>query len=76
MKTTQERSRSITLDLAMNRATRTTKPNGLSFIETNYKPTLESGSVYRQSKTESWNPNSGAYNLSVDYVWTASAPTN
>ena len=76
MKTTQERSRSITLDLAMNRATRTTKPNGLSFIETNYKPTLAAGSVYRQSKTESWNPNSGAYNLSVDYVWTASAPTN
>tara|TARA_R110002167_G_C12687730_1_gene652104 strand:+ start:1209 stop:2726 length:1518 start_codon:yes stop_codon:yes gene_type:complete len=76
MKTTQERSRSITLDLGMDKTARTTKPNGLSFIETNYKPTLAAGSVYRQSKTESWNPNSGAYNLSVDYVWTASAPTN
>jgi hypothetical protein len=76
MLTTQERSRSITLDLGMDRATRTTKPDGLAFIETNYKPTLAAGSVYRQGKTESWNPNSGAYNLSVDYVWTASEPTN
>ena len=76
MATTQERSRSITLDLGMDRDTRTTKPDGLSYIETNYKPTLTDGSVYRQNKTETWNPNSGAYNLSVDYVWTAEEPTN
>jgi len=76
MKTTQERSRSISLDLSMDRDTRSIKPDGLSFIETNYKPTLAQGDVYRQTKTETWNPNSGAYTLSVDYVWTAEEPTN
>lgn len=76
MQTTQERSRSISLDLNMDRDTRSEKPDGLSYIETNYKPTLTEGEVYRQSRTETWNPNSGAYNLSVDYVWTAEEPTN
>jgi hypothetical protein len=76
MQTTQERSRSITLDLNMDRDNRTLKPNGLSYIDTNYKPTLATGVVYRQNRVETWNPNSGAYNLSVDYVWTAEEPTN
>ncbi len=76
MQTTQERSRSIAFDLVMDRDNRTTKPDGVSYVETNYKPTLAQGEVYRQGKVETWNPNSGAYNLSLDYVWTAEEPTN
>jgi len=73
MLTTGERTRSISLDLTMNQDNRTNKPNGLPEIAA-YIP--NASPVYRQNKTESWNPFTGAYNLTVDYVWTDNPITN
>lgn len=73
MATTGERTRSITLDLQMDQQNRAVKPNGLPEISA-YIPNATP--VYRQNFSESWNPFSGAYNLTVDYVWTDNPITN
>jgi hypothetical protein len=78
MSTTQERQRSISLDWVMDLDNRATRPSAtaLAYIEANHKPITASNLVYRQNKTESWNPSSGSYSLSVDYTWTDEEPTN
>ena len=75
MQTTNERKRSIALDVTMNQANRITKPSSaaLSYIQP-YVPTNVVS--YRENKTETWNPISGNYTLNVDFVWTDNQPTN
>lgn len=77
MNTTKERTRSISMDWVMNKANRTTKPSNdaLSYIENNFKPSGVDN-LYLTNKTETWNPRSGQYNISVDYTWTKNTPTN
>jgi hypothetical protein len=64
MQTTNEKTVSASLDLGMNRDSRTAKPNGDSLVGA-YAP----AGGYRRSRTESWNPYSGSYNLSVEWVY-------
>lgn len=65
MATTPEKKRSIQIDAVMKRGYRTQKPNVLS-IANNYKPTA---TCYVQSYNESWEPGSGTYNLSLEWVY-------
>lgn len=65
MATTQEATRSVSVELQMGRSYRTSKPDGTT-IASAYAPV---GIAYRQNKTESWNPKSGSYSLSIDYVF-------
>ena len=73
MSTTGERTRSISLDLTMDQNNRVTRPDGYAQIAA-YIP--NANPVYRQNASETWNPFSGAYSLSVDYVWTDNPITN
>lgn len=76
MATTGERTRSISLDLTMDQENRASKPTTLANgIIAPYKPTGVTV-YYRQNRVEAWNPFSGTYNLSEDYVWTDDEPTN
>lgn len=67
MATTNEATRSISVELQMDRDNRSSKPDGAS-VANQYVPV---GTTYRQNKTETWNPKSGAYSYSVDYVFVA-----
>lgn len=70
MNTTNEKTRSVSYEITLIKEKRGSKPNYESYV-TPYKPTSTTGgSVYRQSKTETWNPKSGTYSLSVDWVYT------
>ena len=72
MNTTGERTRSITLELQMDRDNRgfADKPDGLSYIESNYKPTITGAEkAYRQNKSETWAHRAGNYSISVDYTF-------
>lgn len=79
MATTQERTRSATLDLQIkkeiegNDNCRGVKPDGISWLLTNYTP-QGIDNVYIQSVTDSWSPTSGAYSATVDWVWTDDDP--
>jgi len=75
MNTTKERTVSVSLDLTMDKSTRTTKPSATEGADTSsasqiwtlvsaYRPT----NGHLQNKTENWNPRTGTYNLSV--AWT------
>jgi hypothetical protein len=64
MSTTTIKIVSATLDAVMDRPNRTSKPNGASVLD-NYKPP----SSFQQSKTESWNPRTGAYNMSISWEY-------
>ena len=44
----------------------TTKPDGTT-IANLYKPTV--ANVFQESKTESWSPSTGSYNLSIGWVY-------
>tara|TARA_Y100000296_G_scaffold70971_1_gene86065 strand:- start:1120 stop:2628 length:1509 start_codon:yes stop_codon:yes gene_type:complete len=65
MNTTPEKTINVTVDLVMNKSYRTSKPDGTSVANT-YKP---SSNVFQQSKTESWSPTTGTYNLSIEWVY-------
>ena len=73
MSTTNERTLSVTVDWVMLKDKRDAKPDGMASVEF-YVP-KKSGTktiiehMYRRSKTESWNPKNGQYNLTVEYVW-------
>lgn len=64
MSTTTIKVVSATIDATMERDSRTTKPNGASVLN-NYKPS----NSFQQSKTESWNPRTGAYNMSISWEY-------
>ena len=67
-RTTNEKKLKVELDLKMDFQTRTSKPNGMSFL---VLPIL----IYYHnapqitSHTESWNPKTGQYNMSVEYTY-------
>ena len=72
--TTQEKKVSVSIDLTMEKAFRTTKPSKgdnastLEDLANSYKPTATTGGVYQESRSETWNPKSGAFNLSIGWV--------
>lgn len=64
MATTKERRRSLTLDAVMSKKFRVNKPN-IAYITDAYRPS-ETAKV--QSWNESWNPLTGSYSLSIEWV--------
>jgi len=67
MNTTTIKTRSATIDVVMDRNSRTTPPRSAATSAlANYKPTEES---FQQSKTESWNPKTGAYNMQISWEY-------
>ena len=80
MATTQERTRSATLDLQIKKETeendncRGRKPEGIPWLLSKYTP-AGPDNVYIQSATDSWSPTTGAYSATVDWVWTDDDPT-
>ena len=91
--TTQEKKVSLSIDLVMDKATRSRKPSSpapvsdepvdpenpppadpatvLEGMVDSYKPTatVTGSSVYQESRSETWNPKTGAFNLSVGWVY-------
>ena len=65
MGTTKEKKVSVTLDVVMLRGSRSSKPDGTT-IANSYKPTSTS---YQETKTESWSPSTGSYNLSISWIY-------
>ena len=71
--TTTEKKVSISIDLIMDRNTRSVKPSKGANAETleelanGYKPSGDA--VYQESRSETWNPKSGAFNLSIGWVY-------
>ena len=59
----------------MDKATRGTKPSKgddsetLEDMASSYEPTTSIGSVYQESRSETWNPKTGAFNLSIGWVY-------
>jgi len=66
MSTTTIKSRSVTVDLVMKRENRTNKP---SSDATSYANLFKPVNSYQQSKTESWSPNTGTYNLNITWEY-------
>jgi len=73
--TTQERKVSVSIDLTMEKAFRTTKPSKgddaqeLEDLANSHKPTATTGNVYQESRSETWNPKAGTFNLSIGWVY-------
>jgi len=77
--TTTEKKVSLSIDLTMDKATRGVKPSRgddakiLEDLADAYKPTSEDwnsiGSVYQESRSETWNPKTGSFNLSIGWVY-------
>ena len=66
MSTTTIKSRSVTVDLVMKRENRANKPSSDATSYANlYKPV----NSYQQSKTESWSPKTGTYNLNITWEY-------
>ncbi len=84
MKITPERTRSVTLNLVMDRYYRYVVPDGFIWIDKYWKPLLgkytkgpNAGKdipVYIRSRNQNWNPITGQYSASVEYVWTEFNP--
>lgn len=84
MKVTQERSRTVSISMVMNRFYRYVVPNGHAWIDTYWKPILgkyQAGPyanqdipVYSTNKTQNWNPITGSYSASIEYTWTDAQP--
>ena len=69
MGTTTEKKVNVSFDVVMQKGYRTTKPNGLSSVIA-YKPTTSNpAGVHQGRKTESWSPSTGAYNLSLEWIY-------
>lgn len=67
MSTTPIKTRGATIDVVMNRDNRVNPPRDAATTVLNtYKPTEES---FQQSKTESWNPKTGAYNMQISWEY-------
>ena len=84
MQVTTERTRTVSLNLVMDRYYRYVVPNGHSWIDTYWKPNLgqyTSGPnngqdipVYSRTRTQNFNPITGEYSASIEYVWTDASP--
>ena len=64
--TTNEKTININFTLQMSRANRGSKPNGVSAAEGYVS--IPSNAL-RRTKTESWNPKNGQYNLTLEWVY-------
>lgn len=66
MKTSKERRRSVQLDAVMSKNNRTTKPDGYSVVAV-YAPVGPNLAI--QSHVENWEPQTGNYSLSVEWIY-------
>jgi hypothetical protein len=73
MGTTDEKKISVSVDIVMDRDHRTTKPDGTSLALTYVSTDIID--QFRQSKSETWNPFTGSYNLSLAWVGTLGGTT-
>jgi len=81
---TQERTRTVSISMVMDRFYRYVVPDGHTWIDTYWKPVLgnfQAGPyagdqipVYSTSRTQNWNPISGAYQASITYTWSDDQP--
>ena len=74
MKTTNEKVVSVSLDITMARDKRDSKPGDGSTTDPTtivnaYKPTALVSGPYQRTKSENWNPMTGSYNLSIEWVY-------
>ena len=71
MGATNEKKRTMSVDIVMPKDKRDTKPSCGSIFESTYKPLAPDGrdGPFQQSKTETWSPTTGAYNLSITWVY-------
>tara|TARA_R110002051_G_C8744923_1_gene499568 strand:- start:200 stop:1774 length:1575 start_codon:yes stop_codon:yes gene_type:complete len=75
MGTTPQRNRTLQVDVVMKRANRIDPPTrtgnvGLKSIITAHKPSSELyPNVAEQTANETWNPRTGAYSLSLEWVY-------
>jgi hypothetical protein len=82
--TTQEKKVSLSIDLVMDKATRSIKPSQvadpdaeddpakvLESMIASYQPsaTKVDDPVYQESRSETWNPKTGAFNVSIGWVY-------
>lgn len=68
MGTTNEKKRTFQLDAVMNQCNRTSRPfSKIEPILNSNKPSATN--TYREAKTETWNPITGEYSLSVVWVY-------
>ena len=71
MKTTKEKTVGVTVDLVMASNKRSVKPSAMTVAEA-YKPTASAGGhgPFLTNQTESYNPKTGAYSLTLDWTYT------
>ena len=84
MQITQERTRTVSISMIMDRFYRYVVPKGHPWIDTYWKPILgkyqagpyinEEIPVYSTSRTQNWNPMTGSYSASITYTWTDATP--
>lgn len=75
--TTTEKKVSLSIDLVMDKATRGTKPSkgdnaeALKTLVEAYEPSsaIDGSTVYQESRSETWNPKTGAFNVSIGWVY-------
>ena len=68
MSVTNEKKVSVSLDVVMKRCHRDSKPDGMAAVAA-YEPAAATSGPFQQAKTESWSPDSGQYNLSLEWVY-------
>ncbi len=71
MKTTKEKTVGVTVDLVMASNKRSVKPSAMTVAEA-YKPNASAGGhgPFLTNQTESYNPKTGAYSLTLDWTYT------
>ena len=84
MQVTQERTRTVSISMIMDRFYRYVVPKGHPWIDEHWKPILgkyQAGPytnddipVYSTSRTQNWNPMTGAYSATITYTWTDATP--
>jgi hypothetical protein len=66
--TTDEKTMTVSVDLTMTRDYRNAVPNGISLVDTSTVVSQYFGPI-ETNRSESWNPTTGVYNLSVTYTY-------
>ena len=67
MSTTNERKVSVSVDMTMDEDNRGSRPNAAAAAKA---AAYEPANSYRQTLTETWNPETGVYNYSISWVYT------
>ena len=68
MGTTNERKVSVSVDMTMDEDNRASRPLAAAKAKA---AAYEPAGSYRQTNTETWNPETGVYNYSISWVYTA-----